>query len=119
MDGSLIPSLQDGLYEWLVYALGEDTATNPKDRAMRVLEEAVELAQALGVSEEACHRQVVHTYARPAGEPSQEVAGVINGALMAAQCIGVDGLLMAEEELIRVWDRVEEIRVKNRTKVQP
>ena len=112
-------SLQDGLVEWATEAFGRETIDDPRQRAMRCLEEAVELAQALGVDEAACHRQVAHTYARPVGDPAQEVAGVINGALMAAECIGVDGLLVAEAELERVWLKIDEIRVKQLSKVQP
>lgn len=112
-------SLQDGLVEWATYAFGRETIDDQRQRAMRCLEEAVELAQALGVDEAACHRQVVHTFGRPVGDPAQEVAGVINGALMAAESIGVDGLLVAEAELERVWLCVDDIRVKQLAKVQP
>lgn len=111
-------SLQDGLAEWLTHALGEETLMDPKARAMRVLEEAVELAQALGIPREKAVEQLHHTYDRPVGDPAQEIAGVINGALLAAECIGVDGLLMGEEELHRVWLNVDEIRLKNLSKVQ-
>lgn len=117
-ESRLAQSLQDGLAEWATEAFGAETITDLKTRAMRTLEEAVELAQALGVDEEACHRQVVHTYSRPVGDPAQEIAGVINGALMAAEGLGVDGLLVAEEELHRVWGCIDEIRIKNLTKVQ-
>ena len=73
-------TLQAGLVEWATHAFGRQTVDDQRQRAMRCLEEAVELAQALGLDEAACHRQVSHTYGRPVGEPSQEVAGVINGA---------------------------------------
>lgn len=112
-------TLQAGLVEWATHAFGRQTVDDQRQRAMRCLEEAVELAQALGLDEAACHRQVSHTYGRPVGEPSQEVAGVINGALMAAESIGVDGLRVAEAELDRVWRCVDEIRIKQLSKVQP
>lgn len=110
--------LQDGLAEWATEAFGAETITDLKVRAMRTLEEAVELAQVLGVDEDACHRQVEHTYRRPVGDPAQEIAGVINGALMAAEGLGIDGLAAAYDELERVWDHIDEIRIKNLTKVQ-
>ncbi len=110
--------LQANLAEWLTAALGEETLNDPKARAMRVLEEAVELAQAVGIPSSKVVLQVNHTFARPPGEPSQEVAGVLNAALLAAHSLGKSGLRLGEAELQRAWRDMDLIRAKNRTKVQ-
>jgi hypothetical protein len=112
-------TLQDGLAEWLIEAIGEDTLRDPKARAMRVLEEAVELAQAVGISREKAYEQVDNTYDRPPGEPSQEIAGVINSALLAAEGIGQSGIWLGAQELRRAWRDINLIRAKQRDKVHP
>ena len=86
---------------------------------MRVLEEAVELAQASGISRDKAIEQVNHTFDRPAGDVGQEIAGVVNSALLAAECYGQDGLWLGARELRRAWANIDLIRRKNLDKVQP
>lgn len=43
---------------------------------MRLLEEAIELAQAEGITADQVARQAEHVFARPSGAPQQEAAGV-------------------------------------------
>lgn len=61
--------------DWVRTRIGPEHM-HSKERAMRLLEEAVELAQAEGISSDQCRSQVGHVYRRPAGEPRQEAAGV-------------------------------------------
>lgn len=114
-----LTSLQQGLSVWLVEAIGRETLIDPKARALRVFEEACELAQALGLSLEKAQEQLSHTYSRPVGEASQEVAGVLNSALLTAECLGLDGEQLGQVELARVWTKIDEVRLKNLSKVQP
>lgn len=111
-------SLQKGLVSWLERCLGKETLLNRKDRAIRVLEEAVELAQAVGIPREKALEQLHHTYDRPKGQPAQEIAGVINAALLAAEALGYDGLDLGLNELHRAEDAIDIIRRKNLSKVQ-
>ncbi len=60
---------------WVVNRIGEDHM-QPRERAMRLLEEAIELAQAEGITERQVLNQVYHIFSRPAGEPTQEAGGV-------------------------------------------
>lgn len=110
--------LQTALTRWLIEALGMETLMDRKARAMRVLEEAVELAQAAGITVEKVQEQVSWTFGRPAGEYDQEIAGVINSALLAAEGYGQDGLWLGAKELRRAWRNIDIIRHKNLTKVQ-
>lgn len=109
---------QSQLAEWLIEALGAETLNDPQARAMRVLEEAVELAQAVGIPLAKTLEQVYHTYARPAGEVSQEIAGVYNASILAAHGIGLNAHKLGADELRRAWKDIDLIRAKNRTKVQ-
>lgn len=67
--------LEDRVAYWVRTRIG-DAHMAPKERAMRLLEEAVELVQAEGITQEMVLKQVDHVYARPPGDPRQEAAGV-------------------------------------------
>jgi len=110
--------LQANLAEWLIEALGKETLMSPQDRAIRVLEEAIELAQAVGIPESKAAELLRYVYARPVGEPTQEIAGVINAALLTAHGLGFNGLMLAENELHRARRDIDLIRHKNLSKVQ-
>lgn len=45
-------------------------------RGVRLLEEAVEVAQALGIPSVLCQQVIAHVYSKPAGRVSQELGGV-------------------------------------------
>lgn len=83
----------------------------PRERAMRLLEEAIELAQAEGITAEQVSRQVEHVFGRPAGEPRQEAAAV--AVCLYGWCAATSVTLdeIATEEVERIEARpIEEIR---------
>jgi hypothetical protein len=61
---------------WVETRFGRDCLEDGVERALRVLEEASELAQAEGVPEEQARRVCGAIYAKPVGDPDQEAAGV-------------------------------------------
>lgn len=63
--------------DWAVRSFGAEHVYNKSVRALRLAEEAIELAQALGVSREKMHEQVDAVFNRPVGEPWQEMGGVM------------------------------------------
>lgn len=74
------------------------SALTHRERALRFLAEAIELSQALGLSDHDVDALKVRVYRRPSGEPSREMA-------QAAMCLGalahnagqdLDQLLAAE-----------------------
>ncbi len=69
---------------WVVSRVGEDHM-QPRERAMRLLEEAIELAQAEGVTENQVRLQVGHVYNRPPGDPIQEAGGI--AVCLLAWCV--------------------------------
>lgn len=116
------PSLSDtqrNVVKWLETAFpGSSGNMDRRTRALRLLEEAVELAQAVGITRENAFRQVEHTFSRPVGEPHQELGGVLFTALAVAASLGLDAHQVVTNESERAWDRIPEIREKNRSKVK-
>ena len=66
---------QDRVSDWVRASFG-DGAMHRQERAMRVLEEAIELAQAEEIADEDVQRLSAHVYAKPPGSPDQEVGGI-------------------------------------------
>ena len=61
---------------------------NISERSFRFIEEALELAQATGLTKEEVLRVVDYVYSRPVGEPKQEVGGVM--VTLAILCSAAD-----------------------------
>jgi len=102
--------------EWLVKCFGIEIAADTVERNQRFMEEAVELVQACGGTREDCHMLVDYVFDRPVGEPEQEVGGVM--VTLASLCFA-NNLHMdkcGRKELVRVWNKQDEIREKQRHK---
>lgn len=111
-------SFQDRVRPWLQECFGAEVANNHIERNHRFVEEALELVQACGCTKEHAHQIVDYVYGRPAGEPFQEVGGV--EVTLAALCIAnsINKEKAAEEELARVWTKIDVIRDKQSRKVK-
>lgn len=107
---------QERVSAWLFACFGEEIARNRTERSHRFLEEALELVQALGCSRSEAMQIVGYVYDREAGEPRQEVGGVM--MTLAALCFaqGFDMMADGETELARVWTKIEKIRRKQAAK---
>lgn len=88
--------------EWAVRSFGQDHVYNFPIRALRLVEEAVELAQAHGLPKEKVLELVEIVYSRPAGDPDQELGGVAMTATVLAAAHGHDLDAFFEVELRRV-----------------
>lgn len=110
------PSFQRRVAAWMVACFGEEISADRVERNHRFLEEAMELVQALGCTREEAIQLVDYVFARPIGEPSQEVGGV--EVTLAALCnaAGLDKADAAETELSRIWGAIEKIRAKQAAK---
>lgn|SRR3990167_6341059 len=82
-------------------AFGERNAL-PIERARRLLEEALELAQACGVSQAQAFALTDYTFSRPAGEPHQEIGGIGLCLLAAAESLGLSAEVETQREIARV-----------------
>lgn len=107
---------QDEIKEWILACLGEESLMDLTERNYRFLEEALELVQACGCSKEDALKLVDYVYSRPEGENNQEIGGVIVTlcALATAHDESLDDA--AENELTRIWLKIEEIRLKQESK---
>lgn len=88
--------------EWARRSFGEDQMTNFGTRALRIAEEAVELAQAHEITREKMHELVDIVYNRPVGDPVQELGGVAMTAELMAAMYGLD----LEDFFVRELSRV-------------
>lgn len=103
-------SLEQRVADWVRTRIGP-MAMHSGERAMRLLEEAAELAQAEGISEEMVMRQVGHVYGRPPGDPKQEAAGVAVTLLGWCASTGNTLIDIAQSEIDRIESKpIEQIR---------
>ncbi len=92
---------QRAVLRWVEGTFGP-VALAPVERAARLLEEVVELAQAAGLSRHLAFSVFDHVYGKPPGEPAQEAGGV--GVTLLAYCESVG--LSADGEEAREFARV-------------
>lgn len=97
-----------------------DDPTDLTERRDRFLEEALELAQALGVGKQAAHELVHYVWERPVGEPTQEMGGTMVTLAGLASFVGLDMVACGEAELTRCQtpEVVAKIRAKRATRVR-
>lgn len=95
---------QAAVYAWVKETFGSATL-NTKERALRFIEEAIELAQAEGLSKEQTRSVLDHVYAKPPGSIESEVGGV--GVTLLGYCEAKG--LSAEHEEVKEADRVSNI----------
>ena len=109
-------AFQPGVHQWMLACFGLDISKDKTERSHRFIEEALELVQATGCTQSEAHQLVDYVFGRPAGDPHQEVGGVLVtlAALCTAQAIDMDSA--GQSELDRVWTRVEQIRAKQAAK---
>lgn len=93
---------QERIAEWVRSTLGANVASNAPERSLRAAEEAIELTQACGIDARTVHRLVDYVFSRPAGLPSQEIAGTLVSTYAVASALGVDAHLALEVELARI-----------------
>jgi hypothetical protein len=93
---------QDKLVAWGTACFGADHMSDKKVRALRLLEEAIEFAQAVDVDPRKCSELVDYVYSRPAGKPTQELGGVGVTWLVAASALSVSAALALETEIARI-----------------
>jgi len=86
---------------WAVEMFGP-VALEPRERALRFVEEAVELAHATGVDAATLSIISERVYSRPAGDPTKEAAQSLACLECLALVLGVDLEKEADAELARV-----------------
>ena len=95
---------QQAVFKWAGDTFGQ-AALEPKERILRFLEEAVELAQAELMTHAQARTVVDYVFGKPPGDPEKEVGGV--GVTLLAYCAARGFSADAAEE--REFDRVQTI----------
>lgn len=88
-------------YRWAKETFG-DASVVPWERARRFLEEALETAQAFGVTQEQAFAILVRTYSRPAGAKRKELGQAGLTLEMLAESVGLDAEQLTQKEFDRV-----------------
>lgn len=107
---------QGRVITWIKECFGLEAANDKIERNHRFLEESLELVQSLGCTADEAHQLVDYVYGRDIGEPAQEVGGVMLTLSGLCSVNELDMLLCGEEELTRVWTKLEVIRAKQKAK---
>lgn len=97
-----LSTLQLVVKNWVIDRCGKDSFEAPQERITRVLEEAFELAQVLGLDKKAIKALLKHVYSRPEGAVNQELAGVGVTLLALAESLGFNLLTVIETEVDRL-----------------
>lgn len=107
---------QAGVKRWMLECFGLNISTDKNERNHRFLEESLELVQSCGCTKDEAHQLVDYVYGRDVGETSQEVGGVM--VTLAALCDAsqLDMDACGDNELFRVFTKVEQIREKQKSK---
>lgn len=100
METGLRDFRQAQVLAWCIEAFGSDPdETGPRTRAMRLVEEALELAQAEGIKYDEVMLVAHVVYVRPVGEVHQEIGGV--ATTLMAYCAS-RGLSLADCERLEI-----------------
>ena len=104
--------------EWMMTCFGADITGSLPERCFRFFEEAGELCQALGMTEDQARDLVAYTWSREKGEPAQEIGGVM--VTLAAMChaAALEMAAAGEIELARINtpETIDKIRRKHHAK---
>ena len=109
-------TFQHRVADWLATCFSMVICRDKTERNHRFLEESLELVQSLGCTQSEAHQLVDYVFGRPAGDPVQELGGVM--VTVAALCSANDFDMneAAEKELSRVWEKMDVIRAKQAAK---
>jgi hypothetical protein len=114
--GGVMNEFQTRVAPWLEACFGKEISADKTERNHRFLEEALELVQANGCTRSEAHQLVDYVFSRPVGELHQEAGGVM--VTLAALCLAsdVDMHQAGEDELSRIWTKIDQIRARQAAK---
>jgi len=104
-------------WNWLTKTFPREVCFSKEERGLRLLEEALELAQATGVNAEKAQQLLAGVYARPAGNVTEEVGDVLNTLLALSARYKIDLTGQHEKTLKRNWDNKAVIAQKWNKKI--
>lgn len=104
-------------WHWLTATFDRAICFSKEERGLRFLEEALELAQATGVSAEKAQRLLQVVYAKEPGAVQAEVGDALNTLLCLAARYKMDLTGQHAKTLKRNWAIQDQIAEKWRTKI--
>jgi len=99
--GNLHMNRQSQILAWATSTFGP-VAEHVDERAARVVEEAIELGQSVGLPKEVVHRILDRVYSRPPGELGREIGGTGMTLEAFAEVAGYDVDDSINREFVRV-----------------
>ena len=116
---SFLTESQRKLTVWGVECFGAEHMADKKVRALRLLEEAIEFAQSVGVPEGKCAELAAYVYSREPGIPVQELGGIGVTWLVAADALNTSAELALETEIARISQKPpSHFTARNQEKVE-
>ena len=85
-----------------------------RERALRFIEEAIELCQALGITQDELSRLQTYVYARPPGDAAQETSGVLITFLALCTAAEIDPTIAYFQEMLRIKQPEVMQRIRDR-----
>jgi hypothetical protein len=107
---------QAGVGSWMQFCFGSIISSNAQERNHRFLEEALELVQSCGCTQDEAYQLVNYVFTRPVGDKEQETGGVLVTLAALCNAHNLDMHACGDSELSRIWSKVEEIRTKQAAK---
>jgi hypothetical protein len=108
---------QRSVSEWCARAFGADHASSIPQRAVRLLEEAIEAYQSAAGDAEMAHRLIDYVFERPAGSLAQELGGIGVTLLALAEAANLDAEVEEVREVRRVMSKpLDHFRDRNDAK---
>lgn len=96
---------QHRVLSWAEGVFGKAVARDMHERALRVFEEAAELAQCEGIEADLLHDIVAHVFHKPKGIPPQEAGGVAVTLLAYCEARGLSADRCERNEMARAMAR--------------
>lgn len=116
---SAMDLMQSIAVDWGVRCFGQGHMSDKRIRALRLVEEAIELAQSCDVDLDHVGRLIELVYSKPRGEPTQELGGVMITSMVMAEVLNRSLEDVAMKELRRVLSKTpEHFHQRNLEKVQ-
>lgn len=102
-------SRQAVVMSWAIKAFGIKHCTSLDKRAIRFLEEAIELYQACDGDKEQAHKLLDYIFSNPVGDIKQEVGGVSTTLLALGECANIN----VDEQEVREINRVLRLPIEH------
>lgn len=101
-------------FQWLKDTFSSEVVFSPRERALRLIEEAIEFGQAVGVTPADVDALNDQVFSKPVGDVEQEIAGVGVCALVAAEALRFDLQKVVLDELRRVEQPKVQARIREK-----